>query len=99
MYGVRRDMKLTPEARAAATPVVRADNPVGKWNRFEITVLKGKVTVLLNGKTVLPGVQIPGFPEKGPIGFQHHGSRKDGQWASSPSLLQYRNIFVKELTP
>lgn len=97
MYGVRRDAAMSPEVKAGATPVLNADNRVGKWNRFEITVLDGKVTVVLNGKTVLPGVQIPGFPEKGPIGFQHHGSQKDGQWVSSPSLLEYRNIFIQEL--
>ena len=90
---------MPAEVKAAATPIVKADNAVGKWNRFEITVLKGRVTVVLNGKTVLPGVQIPGFPEKGPIGFQHHGSQKDGQWTGAPSLVQFRNIFIKELHP
>lgn len=99
MYGVRRDKNHPPEVRAGATPLEKADNPVGKWNRFEITVLHGKVSVKLNNKVVLAGVSIPGFPEKGPIGFQHHGSRKDGQWSSAPSLMQYRNIFVKELQP
>lgn len=97
MYGVRRDAAMSPEVKAGATPVLKADNPIGKWNRFEITVLRGKVTVVLNGKTVLPGVQIPGFPEKGPIGLQHHGSQKDGKWVSSPSLLEYRNVFIQEL--
>jgi hypothetical protein len=99
MYGVRRDAKNSPEVRAGATPLLKADNPVGKWNRFEITVLKGKVSVVLNGRTVLSGVTIPDLPAKGPIGFQHHGSRKDGQWTSAPSLLQFRNVFIKELEP
>ena len=99
MYGVRRDAKMPPEVRAGTTPILKADKPVGEWNRFEITVLKGKVTVLLNGKVVLPGVEIPGFPTKGRIGFQHHGAMKDGQWTSSPSLMQFRNIFIRELNP
>ena len=99
MYGVRRDGGNTPEVKAGATPRQKADNPIGKWNRFEITVLKGKVTVVLNGKEVLPGVQIPDLPVKGRIGLQHHGVKKDGQWAAAPSLLQYRNIFIKELHP
>jgi hypothetical protein len=99
MYGVRRDAAMPAAVKAGATPIEKADHPVGKWNRFEITVLKGKVTVNLNGKTVLPGVEIPGFPEKGPIGLQHHGTQKDGQWVNSPSLLEYRNIFIKELKP
>lgn len=99
MYGVRRDKNSSPELRAAATPREKADNPIGKWNRFEITVIKGKVSVVLNGKHVLSDVHIPDLPEKGRIGLQHHGSKKDGQWKSSPSLLQYRNIFIKELNP
>lgn len=99
MYGVRRDKNSTPGIRAAATPKQKADNAIGKWNRFQISVLKGRVSVNLNGKEVLSGVQIPDFPSKGRIGFQHHGSRKDGQWVSAPAMLEYRNIFIKELNP
>ncbi|MFA7174443.1 MAG: DUF1080 domain-containing protein [Kiritimatiellia bacterium] len=97
MYGVRRDQKMPPEVRADAVPVVKADNPVGKWNRFEITVKGNTVKVILNGKVVLPGVTIPGLPESGPIALQHHGSKKDGVWTSPPSLVQFRNIFIREL--
>lgn len=97
MYGVRRDPAMPPEVRAGATPVVKADKPVGKWNRFEITVRGSTVTVVLNGQTVLPGVTIPGLPESGPIALQHHGSMKDGVWTSPPSLVQFRNIFIREL--
>jgi hypothetical protein len=97
MYGVRRDAALPPEVRAGAVPRLRADNPVGQWNRFDITVRGSTVTVLLNGKTVLPGVTIPGLPERGPIALQHHGSKKDGQWTSAPSLVQFRNLFIREL--
>ncbi len=97
MYGVRRDRLMPPEVRAGAVPKLKADNPVGKWNRFDITVRGSTVTVLLNGKTVLPSVTIPGLPERGPIALQHHGSKKDGQWTSPPSLIQFRNVFVREL--
>ena len=97
MYGVRRDPKTPPEIRAAVTPKVKADNPVGKWNRFEITVRKGTVRTVLNGKEVVPETPVPGFPEKAPIGLQHHGAMKDGVWVSPPALVQFRNIFIKEL--
>jgi hypothetical protein len=99
MYGVRRDPAMSAEVRAGATPRLKADNPIGQWNRFDITVRGNTVKVLLNGKLVLPGVTIPGLPERGPIAFQHHGSKKDGQWAGPPSLLQFRNVFVRELKP
>ncbi len=97
MYGVRRDAAMPPEVRAGVTPKLKADNAIGKWNRYEITVQKGNVAVRLNGQPVLPGVTIPGFPARGRLGLQHHGAKKDGQWSSPPALVQYRNIFVKEL--
>ena len=84
MYGVRRDASMPAEVRAGVTPQVKADNPVGQWNRFDITVRGNTVKVLLNGKVVLPGVTIPGLPERGPIALQHHGSQKDGQWTGPP---------------
>ena len=97
MYGVRRDLTLPPEVRAGATPVLKADNPIGKWNRFDITVRGQTVKVVLNGKTVLPGVTTANLPERGPLALQHHGSQKDGKWVSPPALVQYRNLFLREL--
>lgn len=97
MYGVRRDAAMPAEVRAGVTPREKADRPVGEWNRFDITVRGSTVKVLLNGKTVLPGVTIPGLPARGAIALQHHGAKKDGQWIGPPSLLQFRNIFVREL--
>jgi len=97
MYGIRMDRNTPPELRAAVTPRTQADKPVGEWNRYEITVRGKTVTVVLNGKTVISAAQIPDLPPRGPIGLQHHGGKRDGKWNSPPSLLQFRNIFVKEL--
>jgi hypothetical protein len=97
MYGIRTDRNAAPELRAAVTPRTQADKPVGEWNRFEISVRGSGVTVLLNGKTVIAGPQIPGLPARGRIGLQHHGGKRDGKWNSPPALLQFRNIFIKEL--
>jgi len=97
MYAVRRDPAMPPEVRAGVTPKEKADAPIGKWNRYEITVKKGTLTVVLNGRTVIPTVTIPGLPARGPIGLQHHGSMKDGVWTSPPSLVQFRSLFIKEL--
>ncbi|MDQ3624921.1 MAG: DUF1080 domain-containing protein [Verrucomicrobiota bacterium] len=99
MYGVRRDAAMPPEIRAAVTPCTQADNPVGEWNRYEITVRKGTVSVVLNGRPVIPGATIPGLPARGRIGLQHHGGQKEGQWTSPPALLQFDNIYIKELNP
>jgi hypothetical protein len=97
MYGIRTDAKMTPELRAAVTPRTQADKPVGEWNHFEITVRGNTVTVMLNGKAVIPGAQIPGLPARGRIALQHHGGKREGKWNSPPSLLQFRNIHIKEL--
>lgn len=97
MYGVRMDRNMPPEVRAAATPRTQADKPVGEWNHFEITVRGNTVTVLLNGKTVIAGAQIPNLPPRGRIALQHHGGKRDGKWNSPPALLQFKNVFVREL--
>lgn len=99
MYGIRTDAKTPPELRAAVTPRTQADKPVGEWNHFEITVKGKTVTVMLNGKTVLPGATIPDLPARGRLALQHHGGERDGKWNSPPSLLQFKNIFIKELNP
>ena len=52
----------------------------------------------LNGKTVIAGATIPDMPEHGRLAFQHHGSKnKDGDWTGPPSLVQFKNIYIKEL--
>lgn len=97
MYGVRTNPRTAPELRAAVTPRTQADKPVGEWNRFEITVQGKTVKVVLNGKTVLPGATIPDLPASGAIALQHHGGKQGGEWNSPPSLVQFKNIYVKEL--
>jgi type 1 glutamine amidotransferase len=98
LYSIRMDRKSSPELRAAATPIMQADKPVGEWNHFEITVTGKTVKVALNGKTVIPGATIPNIPDSGRIALQHHGSKnKDGEWTGPPSLVQFKNIYIKEL--
>ena len=97
MYGYRTDPKMPPEIKAAATPKMNADNDIGKWNTFEVTVQGSTVTVVLNGKTVIDKITLPDLPAEGPLGLQHHGGVKDGVYTGIPALVQFRNIYVKEL--
>lgn len=97
MYGWRMDNKQPPEVRAATTPRHQADKPVGQWNTYEITVKGETVTVVLNGKTVIDKARLPGIEARGPLGLQHHGGMRDGKWNSPPALVQFRNVYVKEL--
>ncbi|MCK4967108.1 DUF1080 domain-containing protein [bacterium] len=87
IWGYRLDKSMPPSIKRGATPILNADNrTLGGWNRFEITVIDEWVTVILNGKTVIRECRLPGIPESGPIGLQHHGDP-----------IQFANIYIKKL--
>ena len=97
VYGYRTDPQTPAAVRAAVTPKVLADKHIGEWNAFEITMRGDRLTVVLNGRTVIENAQLPGVPARGPITLQHHGGKKDGKWVSPPSLVQFRNLAIKPL--
>ena len=97
VYGYRMDEKMPPAVRAGVTPRANADRDIGEWNAFEITMKGDRLTVVLNGITVIENAQLPGVPARGRIALQHHGQKKDGVWTGPPSLVQFRNISIKEL--
>jgi len=86
VYGYRTDKSQTPEVIAGVTPKVKADNPVGEWNRTTITIKDDLLTVGINGKTVVENARLPGIPAKGKIALQHHGA-----------AIDFANIWIKEL--
>ena len=86
IWGYRLDKNLSEDVRAAVTPKVKADNRIGQWNRFVITLREDRVTVQLNEQLVIENAQLPGVPKRGPIALQHHGDP-----------IQFANIFVKEI--
>jgi hypothetical protein len=72
-----------------------ADNPVGEWNTFRITMRGERVSVYLNGEQVVDNVILENYWDrklpifiKDAIELQAHGNH-----------IVYRNIYVKELTP
>jgi HEAT repeat protein len=75
-------------------PLKVADNPVGDWNTFRITMVGEKVSVWLNGELVVDNVtlenywdrSIPIFPT-GSIELQAHGTN-----------LGFRDIYVREIS-
>jgi len=97
LYGYRTDAKMPAAVRAGVTPRRNADRDIGEWNSFAITMRGTRVTVVLNGETVISDADLPGVPASGPIALQHHGAKKDGVWTSPPSLVQFRNISIQEL--
>jgi hypothetical protein len=86
IWGYRIDPDMPEEVRRAATPILNADNRPGEWNRFIITAINDRVTVELNGRTVIREAKLPGVPLKGPIALQHHGDS-----------IQFANIYIREL--
>ena len=86
VYGYREDQAMSASVRAGVTPSTRADRPIGQWNRFVITLRGNRLTVVLNGTTVLDNAELPGIPHRGRLALQHHGSP-----------IQFANLFIKEL--
>lgn len=97
VYSYRMDKEMPLSVRRAVTPKTNADKNIGEWNRFKITLRDDFLTVELNGIEVIQDAYLPGLPKKGPVGFQHHGSKEDGEWNSPPSLVQFRRVYIKEL--
>ncbi|PYQ76114.1 MAG: DUF1080 domain-containing protein [Acidobacteria bacterium] len=96
VYGYRTDTSMPAAVRAGVTPKRNADRDVGQWNTFEITMRGDRLTVVLNGEEVIGNAQLPGIDARGPIALQHHGEKKGGAWVAPPSLVQFRNISVRE---
>ena len=96
-YGYRMDPKMPAAVKAAVTPRMNADKDIGQWNSFEITVRGSTVSVVLNGHKVIDGATLPDLPGRGRIALQHHGTFRDGRWMGPPSLVQFRNIYIREL--
>jgi hypothetical protein len=99
VYGYRTDTRMPADVRAGVTPSKNADRPRGEWNTFEITMKGDRLGVKLNGEEVIHNARLPGVAADGPLALQHHGTfdTATGKWTGPPSLVQFRNIYVKEL--
>lgn len=99
LWSVRNDKTLPAVVRAAAVPLEKADKPVGHWNSFDIIVKSERITVINNGVKVINNALFPGLKVHGPIGLQHHGgiNPETGKLQGASSLVQFRNIWIKEL--
>jgi hypothetical protein len=91
------DPSMPAEVRRAVTPVTNADKNIGEWNTFKITLKGNVLNVELNGIPVIINASLPDIPENGSVGLQHHGSKENGEWNGPQSLVQFRNIYIKEL--
>lgn len=73
-----------------AAPSKNMVKPAGEWNRYTITVLNNRLTVVLNSEQIidlkLDESAMKDRPEEGHIGFQDEAKR-----------IWYRNVRIKEL--
>jgi len=86
VYGYRTNPAMSAEVKAAVTPKMKADRPLGEWNRMMITLKGDRLSVSLNGRVVVENAQLPGVSAKGAIGLQHHGA-----------AIDFANMWIKEL--
>lgn len=86
VYGYRTNAKMPADVRANVTPKIKADRPIGEWNRMMITIQGDRLSVSLNGRVVIKNAQLPNVSPKGSIGLQHHGS-----------AIDFANLWIKEL--
>ena len=96
VWGYRTDPAFDAKVHAGVTPKVNADKPIGERNTFHLVMKGDHLSVTLNDKLIIEDAQLPGVPLKGPLALQLHPERKDGEWGAS--LVQFRNIRIKELT-
>lgn len=98
VYGYRNNKNTPPDIRAGVTPRLNADNPVGEWNQFVIVMVGDRLTVMLNNQLVIENAQLPEVPARGAVALQHHGGKNsDGSFKPASSLVQFRNVWIKEL--
>jgi len=82
-----------PAESAGRFPLVKADRPIGQWNRFRIRMQGDRVNVVLNDQVVVADAALANYfakgeplPARGPIQIQTHGAP-----------MHVRNVFIREL--
>ncbi len=74
-------------------PLVKADKPIGEWNRVRVRMVGERVWVWLNGQQTVDGEVLDNYFDRarpllptGAIELQSHGTE-----------VRFRNIFIREL--
>ena len=82
-------------------PLVKADKPLGQWNKFRIVMVGSRVSVWMNNKLIVDHATMHNYydrrnkeyknnlrpvPKRGPIELQTHGGE-----------IRWRNIFIREI--
>lgn len=89
-----------PASWPGKDPLVRADNPIGEWNKFRILMIGERVSVWLNDKLVVDHARLANFfdrskeknvplPKVAPILLQTHPPKM--------KEIRWRNLFAREI--
>jgi hypothetical protein len=91
-YGKSPDSRRMGGIFGQVTPLSLPARPAGEWQAFDITLIGRRVTVVLNGTTILDNAEIPGITG---------GALDSAEGAPGPIMLQgdhtavrYRNIRI-----
>ena len=85
----------SPQQQDAALRKLRWNSPLGRWNSSDITVVGDRLTIMLNGETLIENLQVPGLAASGPIGLQQ--GHYQGSAGPTASQVQFRNILIRKL--
>lgn len=92
-FGKAPGSRLMGGVYGQVTPTSLPARPAGEWQVFEVTMVGRRVTVILNGQTIIDGVDIPGITggaldsregEPGPLMLQ-----------GDHTAIEYRNIRIE----
>ena len=72
------------------------DKARGEWNAFDITMKGDRLTVVAQRRASHQNADLPGFPETWTHCPPAPRRQKDGKTNSPPTLVQFRNIGIKE---
>jgi 3-keto-disaccharide hydrolase len=78
-------VELPADARAAIARTL-SSAPPGQWRRAILTKRSGRMTLTINGESVLQDVPVPGLTTRARIGLRHDGRP-----------VEFASIFIKEL--
>lgn len=91
-YGKTPDSRRMGGIYGQVTPLALPARPAGEWQAMDITLIGRRVTVVLNGATILDSAEIPGITG---------GALDSAEGAPGPIMLQgdhtavrYRNIRI-----
>jgi hypothetical protein len=78
-------VELPDEARNAVGRALLPSVPKGEWRRALVTKRRGRLTLVIDGKTVLQEVAVPGLDRPGRIALRHDGR-----------AVEFANVYLKQ---